>query len=130
MATGSLEAPGVGARVRTVRKQLGFTRRRVAVNASFSRRELASFERGCLTVTPAKVRSVAGSLEVEIEAPAAPRRERRKASRARAELDQAFARVRGQIDDVARCEVLHAYRSALADAETSSWESRANEPDT
>ena len=203
MATGRLEASEVGARVRSERKRLGFTRRRATRNAGFSRRQLASFERGRRPMTVDQVRSVAGSLGVDVDeflpdvdepapadvriedifdelpvpvtdplpelvAPATPLDERRKAPRARAKLDQAFACAWGQIAEVTRCceqvsaagadddigglldelvtavaqlrenpeleraiechrGALAAYEWAVADADTSSWRSRAKQ---
>ncbi len=128
----------VGARVRTLRKRLGFHRRHVAHSAGLSTRELASVERGNRAPTINEVRSIAGSLGVEVEeflsgvdvdqplpfdlriddilheipaeeplpeaeTLASPTHERRKAPLAWAELEQSFATVRAQIDDVARC---------------------------
>lgn len=57
----------VGARVRTVRKRLGVHRRRVAQSAGLSRRQLASIECGRRLPTIDEVRSIAGSLGVEVD---------------------------------------------------------------
>jgi transcriptional regulator with XRE-family HTH domain len=57
----------VGARVRTLRKHLGLHRRRVAQSAGLSRRQLASIERGRRQPTIDQVRSIAGSLGVEVD---------------------------------------------------------------
>lgn len=57
----------VGARVRTVRKRLGFHRRQVAHNAGLSTHKLASLERGRRHPTIDEVRSIAGSLGVEVD---------------------------------------------------------------
>jgi transcriptional regulator with XRE-family HTH domain len=57
----------VGARVRTVRKRLGLHRRQVAHSAGLSTREFASLERGRRQPTIDEVRSIAGSLGVEVD---------------------------------------------------------------
>jgi transcriptional regulator with XRE-family HTH domain len=57
----------VGARVRTVRRRLGFRRRQVAHSAGLSTYELASLERGRRPPTIDEVRSIAGSLGVDVD---------------------------------------------------------------
>ena len=144
MAKPEPESTTVGARVRTARNRLRLRRRRVARNAGLSRRELAAFERGNREMSVYQVRSVAGSLGVDVDelisadelndnpgaselriedvlevpadlggleslppAPPLPelaeearRVERRKVPLARATLDEAFNRVRHELDDV------------------------------
>ena len=57
-----------GQRVRDARKHRNLPRRRVAVNAGFSTRELASAERGRRAITVGELRSLAGSIGVELDA--------------------------------------------------------------
>ena len=55
-----------GQRLRAERKRQGLSRRRVALDAGFTRRQLVSIERGRRDLTVADVRSFAGSMGVEI----------------------------------------------------------------
>src|SRR5215510_12214330 len=66
MAAGRLETTVIGARIRSTRRRLGLKRRPVAANAGLSRRRLAKFERGRAAMSVDDVRSVAGSLGVDI----------------------------------------------------------------
>jgi transcriptional regulator with XRE-family HTH domain len=67
MTRSDVETAAVGARVRTARHRLRLGRGRVARNAGLSRRELASFERGRGDMSVDKVRSLAGSLGVDVD---------------------------------------------------------------
>ncbi len=140
---GRLETSEIGARIRLVRRRLGLKRRPVAANAGLSRRRLAKFERGRASMSVDDVRSVAGSLGVDVsdlvdrgdgratdathatteiepepseiriddlldtepfadlvEPPSRP--ERRRVPRSRTNLEQSFARVWSQLEDVVR----------------------------
>ena len=66
VARADLETSTVGARVRTARSRLRLRRGRVARNAGFSRRELASFERGRREMSVEEIRSLAGSLGIDV----------------------------------------------------------------
>jgi transcriptional regulator with XRE-family HTH domain len=61
-----MAAVEIGARIRLTRKRLGLGRRRVAANAGLSPRRLAKFERGRVPMSVDDVRSVAGSLGVDV----------------------------------------------------------------
>jgi transcriptional regulator with XRE-family HTH domain len=61
-----MAATDIGARIRLTRKRLGLKRRLVAANAGMSRRRLARFERGRAPMSVDDVRSVAGSLGVDL----------------------------------------------------------------
>jgi transcriptional regulator with XRE-family HTH domain len=55
-----------GSRVRTTRRRHKLSRRRVAADAGFSARELTSIERGRRTLTVVDLRSLAGSIGVDV----------------------------------------------------------------